>query len=96
MRAWRKEFMDKTNIENVPQEERLLLTAYLGIAGMTCDECVKKVEQALRELTGIKEVSVDRERAIAKVTFDSSAINVPAMHDALLRSGYKPAAAPQR
>ena len=86
--------MDKTNIANLPAEARVTETATIGIDGMTCDACVQKVERALRGLRGVKEVSVDRAGATARVTFDTSLINVPAMHDALLKSGYKPVAAP--
>ena len=49
-----------------------------------------EVESALRNLQGIKEVKVDRDSATATVTFDNSRVDVPAMHDALLKSGYKP------
>src|SRR4051794_24930608 len=91
-----RSLMDKTNIDNLPREARVTDTATIGIAGMTCDHCVRKVESALRDLPGVKEVAVDRAKAIAKVTYDDSATNVPAMHDALLRSGYQPVAVPVR
>ncbi|HWH69076.1 MAG TPA: heavy-metal-associated domain-containing protein [Candidatus Sulfotelmatobacter sp.] len=86
--------MDKTNIANLPRKDRVTDTVTIGIAGMTCDNCVRKVERALRGLPGIQEVAVDRAKAIAKVTYDDTATNVPAMHDALLKSGYKPVATP--
>lgn len=86
--------MDKTNIANLPREARVTDTITLGIAGMTCDNCVRKVEGALRGLPGVKEVTVDRAKAIAKVTYDDTQVNVPAMHDALLKSGYKPVPVP--
>ena len=82
--------MDKTNIANLPREALVTETVRIGIAGMTCDNCVRKVEGALRNLPGVKEVKVDRVGAIATVTFDNSVTNIPAMHDALLKSGYKP------
>jgi copper ion binding protein len=82
--------MDKTNIANLSREARVTETITIGIAGMTCDHCVKKVERALSDLNGVKDVKVSREQATAQVTFDSSAVDVPAMHDALLKSGYKP------
>ena len=82
--------MDKTNIANLPREALVTETANIGISGMTCDNCVRKVEGALRKLPGVKEVKVDRVGAIATVTFDNSVIKIPAMHDALLKSGYKP------
>ncbi len=88
--------MDKTNLANLPRAERVTDTVTIGIAGMTCDNCVRRVERALRGLAGVKEVSVDRAAALARVTYDSSAVDVPAMHDALLKSGYKPVPLPQR
>ena len=82
--------MDKTNIANLAEEQRATETATIGIAGMTCDNCVRKVEKSLRALPGIKDVKVDRAAALAQVTFDRAKVDVPAMHDALLKSGYKP------
>ncbi len=82
--------MDKTNIANLPREALVTDTVTIGIAGMTCDNCVRSVERALRGLKGVKEVAVNRAEAIAKVTYDGSAVDVPTMHDALLKSGYKP------
>src|SRR4051812_27251936 len=87
----RKEVMDKTNLE-IPREALVTETTHIGIAGMTCDSCVRTVETALQNLKGVKEVAVNREAAIATVTFDNSMVDVPTMHDALLKSGYKPVA----
>jgi copper chaperone CopZ len=42
----------------------------------------------------VKEVAVDRAQARARVVYDGAAVNVPAMHDALLKSGYTPVALP--
>ena len=64
----------------------------IGIAGMTCDNCVRKVETALRGVNGVKEVRVDRQAALATVTFDTTKTDLPELHDALIRSGYKPTA----
>lgn len=88
--------MDKTNIANLPHEQQVSDTVTFGVEGMTCDHCVQRVERALRALPGVKEVSVDRTRALARVSFDRSAVDVPAMHDAVLKSGYKPVAVPVR
>jgi Cu+-exporting ATPase len=87
-------FMDKKNIANLPREARLTETVSIGIAGMTCDSCVRRVERALRAMPGVHQVAVDRTGALAKVTFDSSLVDVPAMHDALLKSGYRPVPLP--
>jgi copper chaperone CopZ len=71
-----------------------LETRDIGIAGMTCDNCVRLVEKALRGKPGVKEVSVDREAARARVTFDTTCTSIPELHDALLKSGYTPSPFP--
>lgn len=86
--------MDKTNIANLAQDARVTETVTIGISGMTCDNCVRRVDRALRGVAGVKEVAVDRAAALAKVTYDRSVVDVPAMHDALLKSGYKPVPVP--
>ncbi len=75
--------------ENV-QHKEVLETRDIGIAGMTCDNCVRKAEKALRGNPGVKDVKVDRGAAKATVTFDTTRTDIPALHDALLRSGYTP------
>jgi len=82
-------FMNKR--ENV-SGTTVLETHEIGIAGMTCDHCVRRVEKALRGVNGVTEVRVDRPAARATVTFDSTKTNIPALHDALLASGYRPKA----
>ncbi len=71
-------------------KEPVLETREIQIAGMACDNCVRKVEKALRSKDGVKEVRVDRNAGIATVTFDRTHTDIPALHEALLRSGYRP------
>ena len=71
-----------------------LETHEIGIDGMTCDNCVRRVEKALRGVNGVKEVRVDRSAALATVTFDTTKTHIPDLHDALLKSGYRPSARP--
>ncbi len=78
------------NTEKI-HREAVLETRDIGIRGMTCDNCVRKVEKALRGKPGVKEVKVDRQAARATVTFDTTQTDIPALHDALLQSGYEPA-----
>lgn len=80
--------MEQTDI--VPKDE-IWETRDLGVAGMTCDHCVRRVEKALRSHPGVKEVRVDRVAARATVTFDSRKTDIPALHDRLLHAGYRPA-----
>jgi copper chaperone CopZ len=52
---------------------------------------VRKLRPVLMKISGVKDVKVDlkRERVIA--TFDTRKTHVPDLHDAILKSGYKPA-----
>lgn len=68
----------------------VLETHDIGIEGMTCDNCVRRVEKALRGVQGVKDVRVDRSAALATVTFDTTKTHIPELHDALLKSGYRP------
>jgi copper chaperone CopZ len=88
--------MDETNTEvakpgihSTEAQPELLETKTIGIAGMTSDRCVKKIEGAFRNHRGVREFEVDRENAMATITFDTRVTNMAALHDLLLRSGYK-------
>ncbi len=70
-----------------------LETRDIGVSGMTCDHCVRRVEKALRAKSGVKEVHVDRQAAQAKVTFDASQTSLAELHAVLQKSGY-PATTP--
>ena len=87
--------MDKKNIANLSQNAQVKETATISIAGMTCDNCARRVDRALRSLKGIEKVSIDRPRGIASVVYDSSVVDLPAMHGAVLKSGYKPVSVSQ-
>lgn len=65
-------------------------TREIGVDGMTCDNCARRVEKALRGVGGVRDVRVDRSAAVAVVTFDSSVTGVPALQDAVRKSGYEP------
>ena len=83
--------MDETNVENPRKREAMMKETHtFGIDGMTCDNCVRTVERALRGVRGVQEVRVEREAARATVTFDRRETDVPALHDALLKAGYTP------
>ena len=83
--------MDITNIANLADPEAAVLeTKNIGIEGMSREDCVRTVVEALNGNPGIKEVLIDREHGIASVTFDTRQIHFPEIHDALLRSGYRP------
>ena len=82
--------MQQYNIDTPQQVADLWETRVLGIDGMTCDKCVETLTKALKRVNGIKEVKVDRHAARAEITFDTTKTDMPAIHEAILRSGYKP------
>ena len=81
--------MQQYNVETQERVADLWETRVLGIEGMTCDNCVKTLTKALKRVNGVKDVMVDRESARASITFDTTKTDMPAIHEAILRSGYK-------
>jgi len=78
--------MDK--LDHVPSEA-VLETREITIAGMGCDNCVRKLERALRGREGVKEARVDGIAGRATVTFDPSKVDVPALQEVIAKSGYR-------
>jgi len=76
------------NVENV-QSEDLIETRELTIAGMGCDNCVKKLERALRAREGIREVRIDGIAGRATVTFDRTRLSVSEIQEVVAKSGYR-------
>jgi copper chaperone CopZ len=76
------------NVQNMPSEASLE-TRSLVIAGMGCDNCVRKLERALRAKDGVKEVSVDGIAGRATVTFDRTRTNIPELQQVVAKSGYR-------
>ena len=63
----------------------------IAMAGEDCDECVRKLRGPLMKINGVRDVKVDLERERVIVTFDARKTHPPDLHDAILKSGYKPA-----
>ena len=75
-------------VQPVPGAEALE-TRDITIAGMGCDNCVRKLEKALRARDGVKDVRVDGTAGRATVTFDSSKVSIPELHEVIAKSGYR-------
>jgi len=71
------------------QGAEALETREIAIAGMGCDNCVRKLERALRAKPGVIEVHVDGIAGRAKVTFDPATTNIPELHEVIAKSGYR-------
>ncbi len=66
----------------------VLTTAHFSIAKMTCDACVKTVEEAFRGVEGVVETKVNLARGIGTVRFISGATNAAAIARAATEAGY--------
>jgi copper chaperone CopZ len=78
--------MDQTNV--LPASDTLD-TREIKIAGMGCDNCVRKLEKALRGTDGVKEVRIDGISGRATVTFDRTRTNLVALQEVIAKSGYR-------
>ena len=72
-------------------DHAIMETIEIATAGEDCDECVRKLRPVLMKIPGVLDVVIDLpdERVIVK--FDARKTHAPDLHDAILKSGYKPA-----
>jgi copper chaperone CopZ len=66
-------------------------TIEIATEGEDCDECVRKLRLVLTKILGVLDVVVDLPNERVTVKFDARKVHVPDLHDAILKSGYKPA-----
>jgi copper chaperone CopZ len=66
-------------------------TIEIATEGEDCDECVRKLRPVLANISGVQDVKVDLPDERVIVTFDPRKTHAPDVHDAILKSGYKPA-----
>ncbi len=62
----------------------------LGVIGMTCAACVRRVEKAIRLVAGVHEAQVNLVTHRATVTFDGDTTSVDAIAAAVEKAGYTP------
>lgn len=60
--------------------------------GQDCRACVERVRDPLMRVNGIVDVKVDEDVQAVFVRFDARKIQQAEVHEAILRTGYKPAA----
>ena len=75
---------------NRKRPEQTLETARIGIKGMTCQRCVQTIKKALLTKSGVKEVYLDLKNGFASVTYDPTQMDIPTLHEIILRKGYFP------
>ena len=80
---------DPHNPEHADQP--ILETIEIATEGEDCDECVRKLRAPLMRIPGVQDVNINTARERVIVTFDARKTHAPDLHDAILKSGYKPA-----
>ncbi len=71
-------------------DKPVLETIEIATAGEDCDECVRKLRPVLMKIEGVKDVQIDLPDERVIVSFDARKTHAPDLHDAILKSGYKP------
>jgi len=71
-------------------DHAILETIEIATEGEDCDECVRKLRAPLMKIKGVRNVKVDLRHDRVLVTFDARKTHPPVLHDAILKSGYKP------
>lgn len=61
----------------------------LSVKGMTCENCVNSVTQALKEIEGVKVAKVSLTEEKAQVTFDPQHTSVEQLKEAVKAAGYE-------
>jgi len=61
----------------------------LPVFGLTCAKCVQAVEQALREVSGVKQATVNLAAARAFVDYDPAQVGVLTLERAIRNAGYR-------
>lgn len=66
-----------------------MTTTTLTIKGMSCGNCVRHVESALKKLDGVAAVTVDLAAGQATVEFNPQTVNINGLKQAVSDAGYE-------
>ncbi len=72
-------------------DKPVIETIEIATEGEDCDACVRKLREPLLKIKGVEDVKVDTKRERVVIRFDARKTHAPDLHDAILKSGYKPA-----
>ncbi|MFP4317017.1 MAG: heavy metal translocating P-type ATPase [Desulfovibrionales bacterium] len=76
----------ETGFEMVVSSENVTLD--LGITGMTCAACVRRVENAAKELEGVVDANVNLATETGKIVYDPDTISPRQIRNAIEEAGY--------
>ncbi len=63
-------------------------TTAISVKSAVCETCVYKIETAVKNIDGVKLVSLDLGTHMAQVVFDKSKTDLPAIESAIMMAGY--------
>lgn len=58
--------------------------------GEDCHKCLRRLRPLLVKINGVEDVTVDLENERIVITYDARKTHPPDLHDAILKSGYRP------
>lgn len=61
----------------------------IKINGMSCGNCVNKIEKALQQLNGVEKATVNLKKGMAKVKYDDSIQTLDKLTDTIHDVGYE-------
>ena len=83
--------LDPSDPHRLPTSEKdIYQTITIATEGMHSEESAREVESVLRGCDGVKEAKANAKEARVSVTFDPRVTHGPALHDAVLKAGYRP------
>ena len=74
--------------EKTATESVQFVESTINIGGMHCENCVASVEKGVKELDGIVAVTVSLNDSTAKVSYDSSKLELAKIEEAIEARGY--------
>lgn len=66
-----------------------IVTQTMNIQGMTCASCVRRVEQAITQLEGVKTANINLTTEKAQIIYDPSSLRLSTIKEAVDKAGYK-------
>lgn len=76
-------------VEQEPTGPAKLQTTTISVGGMNCAACVRRVENTLKAVPGVKEASVNLAASKAMISCDPSIATLPNLRKALDEAGYQ-------
>jgi copper chaperone len=64
-------------------------TGLFRVKGMTCGGCVRRIENALKDVPGVTEVNIKLSTGEARIQFEEYQTNLDQLKNAVIKAGYE-------